>query len=90
MLSSVLNSSRAILVNIQVIRIFSKMRQLWADADNLRREIAAIKNTLQLHDQKLNNQDKNIEIVFRYLDELMEKQETIQNPQQKIGYKLGV
>ena len=32
------------------------------------------------------NQDKNIELVFRYLDELIEKQEQ-PNERRKIGYK---
>ena len=36
--------------------------------------------------KKLNNHDKNIELVFNYLDELMEKQENTE-PRKKIGYK---
>lgn len=89
MLSSVLNSNRAILVNIQVIRIFTHMRQLLADTNKIYLEIAVIKDILQNQDKKLNNHDKNIEIVFKYLDELLEKQEVIKKPMQKIGYKIG-
>jgi hypothetical protein len=37
--------------------------------------------------RKLDNQDKNMEIVFRYLDELLEKKEN-PKPRVKIGYKL--
>ncbi len=37
--------------------------------------------------KKLSNQDKSIELVFSYLDELMEKQENPQ-PRTKIGYKI--
>ncbi len=37
--------------------------------------------------KKLKNQDKNIELVFTYLDELMEKQEEPE-PRKQIGYKL--
>ena len=62
MLSSILNSSRAIKVNIQIIRVFTHMRQLLTDNTEVRLEIEKIKS-------KLNNQDKNMEIVFRYLDE---------------------
>jgi regulator of replication initiation timing len=64
MLSSVLNSSRAIQVNIQIIRIFTRIRQRITDNTDIRLEIEKIKN-------KLDNQDKNMEIVFRYLDELL-------------------
>jgi phage regulator Rha-like protein len=66
MLSSVLNSTRAIEVNIQIIRIFTKMRHVLSDNTEIRLEIEMIKG-------KLDNQDKNMEIVFRYLDELLEK-----------------
>jgi len=37
--------------------------------------------------KKLENQDKNIELVFSYLDELMEKHEN-PSPRKQIGYKL--
>jgi hypothetical protein len=77
MLSSVLNSKQAIRVNIQIIRIFTKIRQILADNTELRLEIEQIK-------KKLNNHGKNMEVVFRYLDELMEKK---QKPRKLIGYK---
>lgn len=79
MLSSVLNSDRAIAVNIQIIRVFTKIREMLTDTMNIRLEIEEIK-------KKLANQSKNIEVVFSYLDELLEKNET---PEQrpKIGYK---
>lgn len=80
MLSGILNSDRAIAVNIQIMRIFTKIRQMLVDNTDLRLDIEKIKN-------KLDNQDKNMEIVFRYLDELLEKKE---NPieRNKIGYKI--
>lgn len=77
MLSSVLNSSRAINVNIQIIRIFTRIRQILADNTDIRLEIERIKN-------KIENQDKNMEIVFRYLDELLEKQERPKQPRKRI------
>jgi len=42
MLSSVLNSERAILVNIQIMRTFTKLRQMIASNDDLRRKIEAM------------------------------------------------
>ncbi len=79
MLSSVLNSSRAIKVNIQIIRIFTRIRQMFIDNTELGLEIEKIKG-------KLDNQDKNMEIVFRYLDELLEKKNN-PKPRKRIGYK---
>lgn len=80
MLSSILNSERAIDVNIQIIRIFTKMRLVLADMTEIKLEIEKIKG-------KLDNQDKNMEIVFRYLDELLEKQDKPTPPRVRIGFK---
>ncbi len=79
MLSSVLNSDQAIQVNIQIMRIFTKVREMLADTMNLRLEIEEIK-------KKLSNQDKNIELVFSYLDELISQKEN-QTERRLIGYK---
>jgi hypothetical protein len=80
MLSGILNSDRAIAVNIQIMRIFTRIRQMFADNTEIRLEIEKIKN-------KLDNQDKNMEIVFRYLDELLKKREQPNPPRKRIGYK---
>ena len=79
MLSSVLKSKRAIEVNIKIIRVFTKIRTLLNDNLSLQLEIETIK-------KKLSNHDKNIELVFNYLDELLEKKEN-QKPRTKVGYK---
>jgi len=79
MLSSVLNSKKAIAVNIQIMRIFTRVRQMLSDTLSLKLEIEEIK-------QKVQNQDKNIELVFSYLDELITKQDE-QPPRKRIGYK---
>ena len=77
MLSSVLNSQQAIQVNIQIVRIFTRTRKWLSEHGDLKLEIAEIK-------KKLNNQDKNIELVFSYLDELIEKK---REPRKRIGYR---
>jgi hypothetical protein len=79
MLSSVLNSKQAINVNIQIMRIFTKVRQMLTDNLSVKLEIEVIKT-------KLASQDKNIELVFNYLDELIEKQVNPQ-PRKQIGFK---
>lgn len=78
-LSSVLNSKKTISVNIQIMRIFTRIRQVLSDTLGLKLEIEEIK-------KKLQNQDKNIEIVFSYLDELIIKQED-PTPRKRIGFK---
>ncbi|MEK7718549.1 MAG: ORF6N domain-containing protein [Bacteroidota bacterium] len=79
MLSSVLNSKKAVDINIQIMRIFTRIRQIFTDSLSLKLEVEEIK-------KKLKNQDKNIELVFSYLDELITRQE---NPtsRKRIGYK---
>jgi hypothetical protein len=79
MLSSVLRSQQAIRVNIQIMRIFTKVREMLTDNLSLKLDVEEIK-------KKLASQDKNIELVFSYLDELMEKQENPESRKQ-IGYK---
>ena len=78
MLSSVLNSEKAIQTNIQIMRIFTKVRQMLLDTTEMKLDIVQIQ-------KKLENQGKNIELVFSYLDELTEKKE--EKPRTKIGYK---
>ena len=79
MLSGILNSDRAIRVNIQIMRIFTKIREMLTDNLSLKLEIEEIK-------KKLSNHDKNIEVVFSYLDELIDKREN-QEPRKRIGFK---
>lgn len=78
-LSSVLNSPTAIMVNIQIIRVFTKIREILTDNLNIKLEIEDIK-------KKLSHQSKNIELVFSYLDELIDKQEN-KVERNRIGYK---
>jgi hypothetical protein len=79
MLSSVLNSKQAIQVNIQVMRIFTRIRKMFIDNTELWLEIEKVKT-------KLDNHGKNMEVVFRYLDELIEKK-VEPKPRKRIGYK---
>lgn len=77
MLSSVLRSKQAIRVNIQIMRIFTRFKELLADNINLYLEIEKIK-------KKITIQDQNIELVFSYLDELIEKNK---RSIKKIGFR---
>ncbi|MDX6190469.1 ORF6N domain-containing protein [Flavobacterium sp. FlaQc-52] len=79
MLSSVLKSDKAIQTNIQIMRIFTKVRELLLGTTEMKIDILQIQ-------KKLENHDKNIELVFSYLDELTEKKEN-ESERIKIGYK---
>ncbi len=78
-LANVLKSGRATQMSIKIIEIFVQMRQMLTDNLSLKLELEEIK-------KKLENQDKNIELVFNYLDELIEKQEK-PKPRKQIGFK---
>lgn len=82
MLSSVLNSETAIAVNIRIIRTFTRIRQMLADHTDLRLEVEQIK-------KKLDHQDKNMEAVFQYLDELLVREEAPEADRKSIGYQFG-
>ena len=80
MLSSVLKSKKAKEMNIAIMRAFVALRKMLLDNTKLRLEIEYIK-------KKVDNHDKNIELVFKYLDELLVKKE--ETPMRKsIGYQL--
>jgi len=79
MLACILNSERAIEVNIRIIRIFTKLRVMINESLNIKLEIEEIKKKLSVH-------NKNIELVFSFLDKLVENKRD-QNPRKKIGFK---
>ena len=81
MLSNVLKSSRAIGVSIRIIDVFVRLRQMLIDNSELRIAIDEIR-------KKTDNNTKNIELVFQYFEELVEKKEAVK-PIKKIGYKIS-
>jgi len=85
MLSSVLNSDRAISVNIQIIRVFTKMRTLLES----HKEILKKLDTLERKDIE---QDDNISLIFEYLKQLEQskQEETAFKERKRIGFKTKV
>ena len=74
MISSVLKSEKAIQVNIQIMRAFTKMRQMVFDNADLRREIESLREDV----------DGKFRIVFETLDQLL----TVESrPKRKIGFR---
>jgi hypothetical protein len=79
MLSGVLNSKRAIAVNIQIIRLFSKLRTMALEHKDLRDELNELKTTFIRYAR-----DNNLELeeIYKQLDYLND----ITKPAQ-IGFK---
>ena len=73
MLSSVLRSKRAVQVNIQIMRAFIQLRQMYISHGDLKRKIASMERKY----------DENFRIVFEALKQLIEEDE---KPKKKIGY----
>ena len=73
MLSSVLKSERAIQVNIQIMRTFTKMREMLLGHQELRDKIAIMEKKY----------DKQFKIVFDALHQLLTPPE---EPKEKIGF----
>ncbi|MDP3057360.1 MAG: ORF6N domain-containing protein [bacterium] len=74
MLSSVLNSKRAIQVNIQIIKTFIKLKEMIATNRELRIKIEGLEKKY----------DKSFKIVFDTLRKLFKEKEN--NPQKRIGF----
>jgi len=81
MLSSVLKSETAILVNIQIIRAFTKFRQLLVAHESILNRISELEKNGNL-------QNKNIKLIFQYLQKLEEKRtmEIKYKNRKKLGY----
>jgi len=89
MLSSVINSERAIEVNISIMRAFVKLRHFVHAKIEKNEEIAELRKLLMLHiensDNKFFEQDEAIRQIVTALNNLMEKpKETRQ-----IGFRPG-
>lgn len=74
MLSSVLRSERAILVNIQIMRTFTKLRELISQNENLKRKIEALESRY----------DEQFKIVFDAIRRLISEDE---KPTPEIGFR---
>ena len=82
MLASVLNSERAIQINIRIVRIFSKMRELLITHKELFVKLDELEKKFADHDDK-------IMLIFDYIKQLEQaKQEELEYQNRKrIGFK---
>ena len=74
MLSSVLNSDRAIEVNVQIMRTFVRLREMLLTHKELSRKLVALEKKY----------DKQFQVVFEAIRQLMEPPA---KPKRKIGFR---
>lgn len=75
MLSSVLKSKRAIMVNIQIIRTFTKLRELASEHDSLRFKLESLEKRF----------DEQFKVVFDALRRILRTED---DPKREIGFKV--
>ena len=78
MLSGVLNSRHAVQVNIAIMRVFVRLRQLLAS----HRDLA---DKLERHDRRLDTHDESIRSLFDAIQQLLDPPE---KPRRAIGFRL--
>lgn len=77
MLASVLNSNRAIEVNIQIVRIFSRMREMLLTHKDILLKVEQL-------EKKATGHDEDIKLIFEALKKLLTPPK---EPRQRIGFK---
>ena len=84
MLSCILNSKRAIGVNILVIRVFTKMREMLLTQKDILVKLEQIEKTLITQDARMNNHEENIQMILQALKELLNPPI---EPRPRIGFR---
>ncbi|MEO8590141.1 MAG: ORF6N domain-containing protein [Flavobacteriales bacterium] len=89
MLSNVLRSERAVLMSIQIIRVFTRMRELLLTHKDLLLELEKLRNTSKTHAGK-------IAVIFKYLKQMEQRQQETElldeirrKPRPVVGFKRG-
>jgi hypothetical protein len=78
MLSSVLHSTKAARVNVEIMRAFVRLRRLLATPGELVEQLTKLTQTVQLHDDR-------IKVIIEVLQQLMEKPP--EPPKGRIGFR---
>jgi hypothetical protein len=78
MLSSVLNSERAIQVNIQIMRLYTRMRSLLLNHKDILLKVEKMESKISSHDE-------HIKILFNYLKNLLQEED---KPRRQVGFKI--
>ena len=82
MLSSVLNSGRAIQVNIAIMRAFTRLREILLTHKELHYLVKDLERRIDDHDQK-------IQVIFEAIKQLLKPPELPEKPKRPIGFRPG-
>ena len=77
MLSSVLNSKRAIEVNIRIMRIYTRMREVMLTHKDILMKVEQL-------EKRVGKQDEKIQMIFDYLKQFITEQD---KPRVQVGFK---
>lgn len=77
MLACVLNSKKAVEVNIRIIRIFTRMREMLLTHKDILLKLEKLEKHVMQHDE-------DVQVIFDYMKELLEPEA---GPMRKIGFK---
>ncbi|WP_114749604.1 ORF6N domain-containing protein [Pleomorphovibrio marinus] len=86
MLSCVLNSETAIQVNIQIIRVFTKIREMLQNNKDILLKLEQLEKNLLKQDHRQDKQEEDIQLIFQYLKQLLNP---AVEPRDQIGFKPG-
>jgi hypothetical protein len=84
MLSSVLNSETAIEVNIQIIRIFTRIREMLLTHKDVLLKLEQLEKKMLKQDEGMKKHEDEIQIIFNALKQLLNLPK---KPRKQIGYK---
>lgn len=84
MLSCVLNSERAIAVNIQIVRVFTKMREMLLTYKDILLKLEQMEKNLIRQDGRMRKHEEDIQLVFQALRKLFNPPS---EPRPKIGFR---
>jgi hypothetical protein len=84
MLSSVLNSETAIDVNIQIVRIFTKMREMLVTQKDILLKLENLERKILKQDDRHKKHEEEIQIIFKALKRLLNPELP---PRKRIGFK---
>ena len=82
MLSGILNSDRAIQVNIAIMRAFVQLRRFLESNKELAIKVEELEKAVAGHDEKIN-------LIFQAIKQLIEKKDEPATPRKPVGYKVG-
>jgi len=84
MVSCILNSERAISVNIQVIRVFSKMRGALMMNKDIFLRLEQLEKRIMHQDKKINKNEEDVRVIIETLKKLIN---TAKEPRPVIGFR---